>query len=64
MRKSVTVTIILLYLVAIIVTGFFACINSPPTGSSGGNEIAPADNYFITNYEIVADVGEDNVIGI
>ena len=64
MRKSVTGTIILLYLVAIIVTGFFACINSPPTGSSGGNEIAPADNYFITNYEIVADVGEDNVIGI
>lgn len=58
MRKSVTGAIIALYLVAIIVTGLFALINS------GSSTLVRSYDYVIDNYSVVANVNKDNTIAI
>lgn len=58
MRKSVTGAIIALYLVAIIVTGLFALINSD------SSTLVRSYDYVIDNYSVVANVNKDNTIAI
>ncbi len=57
LSKSV-LFVITVYLVAIFATGFYAC----SLNSSDDLEITNA--YKIVNYDVVADVGEDNVISM
>ena len=58
MYKNVTKIVIILYLVAIIVTGFFACINT------SNSELVRSFDYIIDSYTVVADVNENNTINI